>query len=1292
MVGTPAYMPPEQARSEPVDERADVFSLGAMLCEVLTGRPAYIGSRDALWDKVRGAAMGEAFVRLDECGADAELIALAKRCLAAQRDDRPRHAGEVAEAVTAHLTAVEERARQAEQERAAAEVRAAEERKRRHVLLGLLGVSGLAALALAGLVIGLVSNARINAAYQAETEARTEAEKAQLAEEQQRKQAEKARTAEEEQRKRAEAAQVQEEIQRQKAEEARDALKRALNLNQVFLADAALRDNDAAQAEQRLAECKPELRGWDWHYLNAQCHAELFSFRSSDPSVSDDLIPVFSPDGRRITTQGAKGAAVVRDAWTGKEVAALKGMRGLTGLVFSPDGTRIAACEAKVTRRDLQVLAAQTVASLAVPGYPSGIHSVLALHECQNALVPRVRVFDARTGQETLTFPGPAQSSPLLFNPAGTRLTAKGVTYDARTGKETLAFKKGPQYWTLSQDGTRLACSGGSGPDAKTLMVFDARTGQEIANVQAPELLHDPLFSPDGARVIGGCPSGMVRVFDVQTGKEVLAFRGAVPLPRLVLSPDGTRIALAPWNEGPVQVYDTRTGQEVRELKLPAYAGSMPVFSPDGTRIATVGSDGVVRTYDVRTGQESPPNKSPARLSRPVFSPEGTRIAAVGSDGVVRVYDARIVPANLAFPVSQHDAVALSPDGTQLLLQVFQPRDRLDLVGKPWDVWRVDLRTGRQTRLHGRQPGYHPVFSPDATWIAVTSQAFANRDDDGVTELYDARTGQKTFTLVGRAFYGGQSFSPDGGRVQTWGRNGKVWIYDAQTGRELCTLKGLRKQRGLGDAPEFSPDGTRIADRGEDWVIRLYDVQTGQETLALKRPGKLYRPLFSPDGTRIAASGEDGVIRVFDARTGQEVLTVKGSEQLWMQRFSPDGTRIAAHDRSGLKVYDTRTGQEVLALKVQGFYGGPTFSPDGERIVVCTRDGVLRMVDARTGQEMPIPQLPGKKAVQAGLLSPDNLKFSPDGRWLIFRTPDGLYLWEAPRNLEDHRLAKRQRLEVAAPRWHLDQIAEQERAGFVFGVSFHLGCLSSIEPTRGDLHFRRGLALNQLGKTAEAKQAFEKALALKQGLSEVGQVYAHAELGQWQQAAPRLARVIAAPNAHPSFWHAYALLQLQLGERREYSNTCATALQRFGKAASPQVANAVASLCALAPDAVPDLAPAVKLAQAAVRSLPRDSTARSTLGAILYRAGKYKEAVSDLSEASKRNDKGRTAINFVFLAMAHHQLGQPEDARKWLEKAVQAAEQAPPTDWTKRLEWRILRREAEQLLQGPAGHSGDARN
>jgi tetratricopeptide (TPR) repeat protein len=134
VMGTPAYMPPEQASGDVdrLDERADVFALGSILCEVLTGQPAFTGRN--VGEIQRKAARGDltdAFARLEAGGADAELAGLARECLACEPEDRPRSAGAVAERLTAYLAGVQERLRTAELARVEAQARAEEEAKRR---------------------------------------------------------------------------------------------------------------------------------------------------------------------------------------------------------------------------------------------------------------------------------------------------------------------------------------------------------------------------------------------------------------------------------------------------------------------------------------------------------------------------------------------------------------------------------------------------------------------------------------------------------------------------------------------------------------------------------------------------------------------------------------------------------------------------------------------------------------------------------------------------------------------------------------------------------------------------------------------------------------------------------------------------------------------------------------------------------------------------------------------------------------------------------------------------------
>lgn len=179
VLGTPAYMPPEQAVGavHEIDTRSDVFGLGGILAAILTGRPPFQGDT-AEGTRVMAAKgkVQDCFERLNTCEADPEMVALCKRCLAPERDDRPADAAAVAAAVALLRTAAEERARQAELdivrvegEQAAAEAQAAERRKRRRMWL--VSAVALVLVLISGLGAVLVVQSRARRDVEAKNEA-----------------------------------------------------------------------------------------------------------------------------------------------------------------------------------------------------------------------------------------------------------------------------------------------------------------------------------------------------------------------------------------------------------------------------------------------------------------------------------------------------------------------------------------------------------------------------------------------------------------------------------------------------------------------------------------------------------------------------------------------------------------------------------------------------------------------------------------------------------------------------------------------------------------------------------------------------------------------------------------------------------------------------------------------------------------------------------------------------------------------------------------------------------------
>lgn len=205
-------------------------------------------------------------------------------------------------------------------------------------------------------------------------------------------------------------------------------------------------------------------------------------------------------------------------------------------------------------------------------------------------------------------------------------------------------------------------------------------------------------------------------------------------------------------------------------------------------------------------------------------------------------------------------------------------------------------------------------------------------------------------------------------------------------------------------------------------------------------------------------------------------------------------------------------------------------------------------------------------------------------------------------------------------------------------------------------------------------------------------------LGLLDKGRADLREAVAFETASFHTHYMHSLLCLFLDDTEEYRNGCATMLKRFGKSEESREANFVAWTCVLAPDAVEDYEPVVALSEKAVHAKPENDQYLNTLGAILYRAGRYDEAIERLTELDRRRETADGAVQsspaytWYFLAMAHQKAGNEDQAREYLNKANQSTdktlddEENPPA-WNRRATLEILRKEAEALIEPDAPES-----
>jgi WD40 repeat protein/serine/threonine protein kinase len=822
ILGTPSYMAPEQAegRARDTGPLVDVYALGAILYEMLTGRPPFLGATVlATLEQVRSAEPVPP-MRLQP-GVPRDLDTICLKCLQKEPGKRYRSAADLGEDLDRFLRGAPIRARPV------SPVEQVVKWARRHpdvaALLGLIVVGVVVSF---GVILGL-----LRWALQGE-----------------------------------------------------DTASRQLYISRINLAQRDWEDvhprrmrDDLEPYLQRSAR-QPDLRGFEWYYLWGLLHTERCRCPGQNCvafSPDGKALATAGPENTVQVWDVAATGLLRAPRWV------LHGHTdGVTGVTFSKDGSRLLSGSKDRTLRvwglstgkPLRTLHGPNEAVTSVAWSPDGEtlgaasrDGTVCLWDAQEGDHPRLILDQHTKAVNCLAFSADSQrvaagsddATTILWSvQTGEVLQTLHGHGDAITG---LAFRPGEnQLATVSWD--------------RALRLWDARTGRQLAELPpAREWISSVAFSPDGKLLATSGWDQTVQVWDSKALLNPIAVGAAAPIilkghtdrvAQACFCPDSTELASV-GKEGVVRVWPLAP-QEHTPIHRPQLITSVAI-TPDGTCLALGSAGGASALWDLGSGQEICPLRTAARIGSVAFDPRGQHLAWADDHGGITYWDAtaRQPVWSIVGHQGAANAVAFHPGGKRLA------SGGDDGLIHLWDTAAGQLLASLTS---GQRHVNALVYYPDGKRLAAAGS-------EGSIDVWPLSgssrgAGQPLLRLTGHQ---GAVFdlrlSRDGRRLASCGEDQTIRLWSSDKGQREHTLTG---HTGTVQGIAFSPDGDRLASASADGTVKFWDVITGQELLTLRgHKREASAVVFRPDGKQLISVGGStiqGEVRVWDGARGWAAL------------------------------------------------------------------------------------------------------------------------------------------------------------------------------------------------------------------------------------------------------------------------------------------------------------------------------------------------------------------------------------------------------------------------------------